>query len=425
MTKQLRFATTRAIAASLLLLANAAMAQQAPAAAPAAPAAAAPASAAAPAPQTTTIPIGYVELNPDADARWDPTYARYEVPVRPWGSSYPGAVMGVNDAAPISKFTHVDYTLDHVTGNSVDELITGVKGIVQNGVHFAVVDLPAFDLLKLADAVADLPVTLLNISAHEDALRGADCRANIIHVAPSYRMLTDAMVQYLILHRWKNILALQGPDPRDADTIDALKQSAKQFGARIVDVRPFVYGRDPTNREQNNVALITGGVSYDVVYIADADGEFARNAPYNTNDPRPVVGSSGLIATAWAWGGERHDTWQIDLRFAAVSQRKMEDIDWGAWTAVRTITASVLRSKSTEYQKVLDFMLSDNLTVDGAKNDPMSVRPWDHQLRQSILLAISNAVLMEAPIPGFLHATNDLDTLGVDQPNSTCKFPGK
>jgi ABC transporter substrate binding protein (PQQ-dependent alcohol dehydrogenase system) len=238
-------------------------------------------------------------------------------------------------------------------------------------------------------------------------------------------MLTDALVQFMILRRWKNILALQGPDPRDKVVIDALKVSAAQFGARIVEVRPFVYGTNPTNRETNNVALITGGVSYDVVYIADADGEFARNAQFGTSDPRPVIGSSGLITTAYWWGAEDQDARQINQRFFDIAKRKIEDVDWGAWTAVRTIAASVLRSKSTEYQKALDFMLSDDLTVDGAKKNPMNVRPWDHQLRQSILLASGNAVLWEAPVAGFLHATNNLDTLGVDRPNTTCKFARK
>ena len=80
---------------------------------------------------------------------------------------------------------------------------------------------------------------------------------------------------------------------------------------------------------------------------------------------------------------------------------------------------------SAEYQKALDYMLSDELTVDGAKKNPMNVRPWDHQMRQSILIASNNAVLWEAPVAGFLHATNNLDTLGVDQPNTMCKFARK
>jgi ABC transporter substrate binding protein (PQQ-dependent alcohol dehydrogenase system) len=424
-------ARSLAIAAALLLFAAPASAQQAPAAPapaapaqPAAPAAPAPAAAAKQAAPNTVVTIGYVELDLDSDSRWDPLRARFEVPVRPWGSAFAGAQMGVNNAAEQSSFTHVEYTLNRVTAKSVDEIIAAVQAMVQGGVHFVVVDLPADQLLKLSDAVASLPVMLFNVSAHEDSLRGADCRKNIIHVIPSDRMLTDAMIQYLILHQWKNILVLQGPDPRDQLVVDALQQSANQFGAHIVEVRPFVYGQDPTNREQNNVALLTGNAGYDVVYIADVDGEFSRFAQYNTHDARPIVGAAGLVASAYWWASEDQDGRQIENRFFEIAQRKIDAPGWAAWASVRTVTASMLRAKSTEYQPVLDYMLSDKLVVDGAKKNPMSIRPWDHQMRQSILLAVSNAVLNEAPIEGFLHATNDLDTLGVDQPNTMCKFPG-
>jgi hypothetical protein len=43
-------------------------------------------------------------------------------------------------------------------------------------------------------------------------------------------------------------------------------------------------------------------------------------------------------------------------------------------------------------------------------------------MRQAILLATGNAVIALAPIEGFLHQTNDLDTLGVDAPQSECRF---
>ena len=48
----------------------------------------------------------------------------------------------------------------------------------------------------------------------------------------------------------------------------------------------------------------------------------------------------------------------------------------------------------------------------------MSVRPWDHQLRQAILLAAPYEVVAGAPVEGFLHQTNVLDTLGDDEPDS-------
>ena len=55
----------------------------------------------------------------------------------------------------------------------------------------------------------------------------------------------------------------------------------------------------------------------------------------------------------------------------------------------------------------------------------MSVRPWDQQLRQAILLAAPYQVVASAPVEGFLHKTNVLDTLGDDQADTPCKLTSK
>lgn len=369
---------------------------------------------------TTELPIGFVDLTDDP--RYDEDYAYAMVPVRPLGRAELGAELGVVDAGPIGNVIHVDFTLRHVEGADVAELVTAVQGWVSEGVHFVLADLPGPELLQLADAVAGLPVTIFNVSAPDDSLRAEACRANLIHAYPSTRMLTDAMVQFLVSRRWRNILVLQGPSEQDQQTVDALRQSVSFFGGRIVDVRPVVLGNDPRNREENNVALVTAGANYDVVFIADSDGDFARYAPYWTNDPRPVVGSSGLVALAWHWSWERSGAPQVNARFEALAGRRMDGMDWAAWAAVRTVTQGVLRAQTTEYQAVLDFILSDRLNLDGAKAWPLSVRPWDHQMRQGIVLADGNAVLQLAPVEGFPHQTNDLDTLGVDMPQSQCRF---
>ncbi len=52
----------------------------------------------------------------------------------------------------------------------------------------------------------------------------------------------------------------------------------------------------------------------------------------------------------------------------------------------------------------------------------MSVRRWDQQLRQAVLLATPYGVAARAPIEGFLHRTNDLDTLGDDEQDSPCRL---
>src|SRR5262245_33512248 len=54
----------------------------------------------------------------------------------------------------------------------------------------------------------------------------------------------------------------------------------------------------------------------------------------------------------------------------------------------------------------------------------VSVRPWDHQLRQAIQLASPYSVVARAPVEGFLHRTSELDTLGDDELEASCRLTG-
>ena len=376
--------------------------------------------AAGPASAQNRVVVGFVDLVDDP--RYDEDYAYNMVAVRPLGRAVDGAQLGVDDAAQIGQIIGADFFLLHNMGEDVDALVASIQSWVAADVHFVLADLPHDALLELADRVADLPVTLFNVSALENDLRGESCRLNVIHTIPSHQMLTDALVQYLASKTWRNILVLQGPTDSDAATVEALRRSVSSFGARIVGVRPVLLSNDPRNREEGNVALATAGANYDVVFVADSDGEFARYAPFATNDPRPVVGSAGLVAQAWHWSWERSGAPQVNARFELLTGRRMDGEDWAAWAAVRTITQGVLRAQSVEYEAVRDFIFGDQLNVDGAKAFPMSVRPWNNQMRQAIALATGNAVIGLAPIAGFDHRTNDLDTLGVDEPLSSCQF---
>jgi len=366
------------------------------------------------------VVIGFVALN--VDPRIDRRLAHLEILVRKWGRALDGADLGITDAIPIGREINVAFALEGALEPDVATMIADVAQWTTEGIHFVIADLPADLLLELADGVAALPVTIFNTSAPEDSLRGPECRQNVIHMIPSNRMLTDATLQYLVSRRWRNILVLQGPSPEDAAVVAALRESATNFQARIVDVRPFVPGNDPRNRDFSNVAVLTAGGNYDVVFVADADGEFAAQVPYHTNDPRPVVGAAGLVPMAWHWAWDRQGAPQLNARFEYFYGRRMGPDDWAAWTAVRAVTQAVLRTDSTDYASLLAYILSDQLSLDGVKAASMSVRPWDHQLRQPILLATGNAVVQRAPIEGFVHPTNNLDTLGVDLGQSTCRF---
>ena len=369
-----------------------------------------------------TMKIGYVEL---AD---DPRYADQEgrsgIVFPDLGRPYGGSQVALEDARAVGRVIKVEFSMEKATAKSVDELMLRISGWSESGnIHFVLADLPGAVLKDLAHKLADRPTLLFNVSAPDDSLRGEDCSPNVVHTYPSEAMLLDALMQHLVAKKWVQILVLQGPTPEDADMVAALQRSAKKFHATIVGVRPFLLSRDPHNREQSNILLMTSGLNYDVVFVADSSGEFGRYVPYSTSLPRPVIGTAGLVPTAWSWTWDRDAATQLQHRYEKSSPgRRMNGADWAAWEAVKAITQSVMRSRSTAFDAVRGYLMSDQLTLDTVKGTPGSFRPWDHQLRAPILLSTADAVIERAPLPGFLHQTNVLDTLGVDAPETACRL---
>jgi ABC transporter substrate binding protein (PQQ-dependent alcohol dehydrogenase system) len=133
------------------------------------------------------------------------------------------------------------------------------------------------------------------------------------------------------------------------------------------------------------------------------------------------VGAAGLVADWWHWAWERQGAPQLNNRFAKLTRRPMTGYDWSAWMAVKAIVESVLRTKSTEPRPVAAYLVGDQIALDGFKGARHSFRAWDRQLRQPLLLTTGNWVVERAPLDGFLHARNVLDTLGFDQPESRCR----
>jgi ABC transporter substrate binding protein (PQQ-dependent alcohol dehydrogenase system) len=385
---------------------------------------ASPPSIAAPSgsPGSSAMKLGYVELADDP--RYANRGAHSGIVFTDLGRPYQGSQLALEDAQAIGRVINVEFSMERSTGSSVDELVQQVSDwITKDGIHFVLTDLSAAALTDLARRLADRSVMLFNISAPEDALRGADCARNVLHTYPSEAMLSDALLQYLVAKGWLQILVLEGPAPEDAAMVAALQRSAKKFGADIVATRPFLLTNDPRNREQTNIVLMTGDVRYDVVYVADSSGEFGRYVPYETKLPRPVVGSAGLVPTAWSWSWDRDAAVQLQHRYDKIAPpRRMNGADWAAWEAVKAVTQAVMRTRSTAFDAVGAFLLSDKLALDTVKGNPGSFRPWDHQLRAPVLLSTADAVIERAPLPQYLHETNVLDTLGIDAPETACRF---
>jgi ABC transporter substrate binding protein (PQQ-dependent alcohol dehydrogenase system) len=366
------------------------------------------------------IRIGYVEL--ENDRRYDEERAYARIQLRPLDRPFAAAELALAEAESIGRVIRVRFALARASAASAEALAEQVRRWASDeNIHFVVADLPGEALAELARRTRALPVVILNATAPDDRLRGEDCQPHLAHTGPSLLMQADALMQYLVFRKWTSLLVLQGPLPEDAQWVAAVQRAARKFGAKVVEVRPFQLTNDPRQREQTNVALLTGGVEHDVVLVADSDGEFGRYVPYQTQRPRPVVGTVGLVPEAWHWSWERNGGPQLNSRFEKKTGRRLTGQDWAVWVAVKAIVQAALRTRSVEFEATRRYLLGEQMNLDGFKGNPLSFRAWDRQLRQPLLLSTANAVIQRAPLRGFLHQTNELDTLGPDQPETACR----
>jgi ABC transporter substrate binding protein (PQQ-dependent alcohol dehydrogenase system) len=369
--------------------------------------------------QQKRLVIGYLELA--GDPRYFETHVEARYPAQPWGRAYPGAEVALDESVFHGIAAGVEFELRRETVRSA-QLRSALRKMIDQGVQLILLDLPGKHLARLVASAQDEEVMLFNVSALNDSLRQQQCQENLLHIAPSRSMLTDALAQYLIFKKWGTVLVLRGPEPADQDYYQSFERSARRYGLEVEDVKDFVLGADPRQRGQNNVALLTAGSDADVVVVIDSIGEFARAVPYQTQAPQIVAGAAGLVPDWWHWQYTRHGAPQLNDRFIREAGRLMTGYDWAAWMGVKVIAEAVLRTQSSELEALRDYILGDELVLDGFKGYRLDFRPWDHQLRQPIFLTSLDWVVARAPLEGFLHETNNLDTLGLDEYETQCDF---
>ena len=332
----------------------------------------------------------------------------------PGGSAADGLKLALDDAAFELEAAGHRLALAEAEAASAEAAREAAARSVKEGAALLVVDLPAPWVLAVADAVR---VPVINVGEAADALREADCRANLFHTLPSERMRADALAQTLVERRWRKVLLLVGSTPADAARGAVVEAAAKRYGLKLVAKKPFKRSADPRERDLANPQLLTGGNDYDVVWVVDSDGEFARALPYRSALPRPVVGDAGLVALAWHAQFERFGAPQVSRRFQKAAGRPMVAQDWAAWLAGKAAVGAVLAADGKGPAKLT------GLALDGSKGVALAFRPWDGQLRQTLLLSDGQGVVASAPVDGILHPRNALDTLGADEAEKRCARP--
>ncbi len=373
------------------------------------------AAAAQDAPTVRPLTIAYIDREEDP---WYAVVNGRDGVFRPTRkSARPGAELGIKDVAVQGRALGIAFRLEPRTLGPDEPIGPVLKELAAAGTTAAILDIPEADLRAAAESgTPDL--ALFDIRSRGDGLRAATCAAPLFHMLPSRGAESDAIVQFLVKRNWKRILVLYGPEPEDKETADAVQASAKKFGAKIVDAKAFAISNDPRRREETNLTLLSGGTGdYDVVYVADSQGDVGRSIPFRIALPRPVVGSEGLSASAWHPYYERNGAPQLNRRFERLAGFPMTDEAWGAWVAVRAVADA---SASSSEEPLPRRLMRQGMTLELYKAFPGSFRAWDRSLRQAVLLGTHNAVIDLAPIEGFLHETNVLDTLGLLPSQTPC-----
>ena len=333
-----------------------------------------------------------------------------------------GAELAIGDNNTTGQFTGQQYELKKVVVPVGGDL---PQAFSQLGDDFGLVVLNV--LPEQLNGLADLPAAqnklLFDASTRDDELRNAGCRRNVLHILPSRAQRADALAQYMLKKRWQKWFLVVGPAPEDQLYAAALKRAAKRFGLKIVAEKAWNNTYDARRSAQSDVPVFTQDqTDYDVLVVADEQGLFGEYLDYRTWIPRPVIGTQGLVATAWHRSHENWGAVQLQNRFKEAAGRWMEEEDYAAYLAIRAIGEGSVRAKSNQVPAIKDYLLSDAFALQGYKGAPLSFRTWDGQMRQPVLLAAPRSLVSVAPIEGFLHPKTELDTLGYDQPETACKF---
>jgi len=364
---------------------------------------------------TLDIKIGFIAYHP------------HQAPVlsnlipEPDDRGFKGAELGLKDNNTTGRFLKQHYTLVSELADSPEQVSTIVKGWLKEGITLLVTDLPSAQLQQISALATQHNAIVFNAGSYANELRTEQCLENTLHTLPSRAMLTDALAQWANFRRLKNWLVIKGDTAEDIAYADSIKRSSKRFGINLIAEKTWDFDTDLRRTAQTELPLFTQTDEYDLVVVADERGDFGEYVQYNTWYPRPVAGTSGLKPVAWHRMVEQWGAAQLQSRFEKLSSRWMNDKDYAAWAAIRTIGEAVTQTRSNAPEELFSFITSDKFQLAGFKGRKLNYRPWSGQLRQPIPLVHPKSLVSQPPLEGFLHPVTELDTLGFDKPESSCK----
>ncbi len=292
-------------------------------------------------------------------------------------------------------------------------------------------------------------VIYLNTMSRSEALRGARCHRLTFHVEASLAMYTDAMGQWLVRRAKQPRWGFLTPDSQAGAEMERLAARALRRNGGTVVAREVV----PAGTRDYRGTLTTLAKAGPDVVIMNLAGPSLLQALAQFTELSLTVQVAGPVMEAvefwqaeparltgvwpvlWFHRFRRYSGRELNKRLAKALGHPAESHAWASYTAMKAVWEAVLRGGRDDTAGLVSYF-EKGRGVDAHKGQPLTFRPWDHQLRQPLMVVRSQVpaadakrwdifdLLGEVPLrgtPGENRAAV-LDTLGLSAAESTCRF---
>ena len=158
-----------------------------------------------------------------------PNLSNLETP--PDNEGLAGGQISISDNNTTGRFLKQEFRLEHRKLQPEEDAVAAFAQLVEQGIKFFVLQVPADTLLKMADAVKGKNVLLFNASAPDDRLRGQRVpRATSCILRRAGAMYTDALAQFFVRETLARLVPGQRVSASATSCLPhAVKKSAKEI----------------------------------------------------------------------------------------------------------------------------------------------------------------------------------------------------
>ncbi len=329
-----------------------------------------------------------------------------------------GALSALNDANKTGKFLGYQLVMEQITMPRSLQLDEAKR----QGIEKATAVLIDADPEIFEQALTQLhkqnnQAIFINVRNHDNKIRAKHCDKMLVHTTPTYQMKSDSLGQWFRTKRIEDILVIIGPNLEDKLYSESFETTARLFKLDIVEQKDWQFSFDLRRSAFSEIPMFTRSKDeYEAVFVTDYAKQFAYSLAYNTDIIAPITGNAGLQALGWHVTHEQWGARQLQNRFKENFGRSMTEYDYFAYAAVIAISTAVQTATERTGETIYNSLLVEQTPVAAYKGRKLTFRPSTRQLRQPLLLAHEGALVTSAPLPGFLHQSNDLDTLGANLP---------